>query len=159
MQTIREELDAKQGKACIQYFKGDITYMETYEVERLIRAAERNLGTVEMVIYCVAKSEPVMFISSDLDKFKSHMEQNFFSAIKFLLPIAKRMVLQKTQGRICIIGDPVASQSAIPGMSPYACSKIALEQLALQMNAELQVHGIKVHYFLPPPMETKFLED
>jgi len=58
-----------------------------------------------------------------------------------------------------MIGDPVASQSAIPGMSPYACSKIALEQFALQMNAELLVHGIKVHYFLPPPMETKFLKD
>lgn len=70
--------------------------METFEVERLIRAAESYMGTIEMVIYCVAKSEPVMFISSDLDKFKSHMEVNFFSAVKFILPIAKRMVIQKT---------------------------------------------------------------
>ena len=70
--------------------------METFEVDKLIKTSERFMGTIEMVIYCVAKSEPVMFISSDLDKFKSHMEVNFFSAIKFILPIAKRMVLQKT---------------------------------------------------------------
>jgi short-subunit dehydrogenase len=83
--------------------------MESYEVDRLLRAAERQLGSIEMVIYCVAKSEPVMFLSSDLDKFKSHMEQNFFCAIKFLLPIANKMSMNKTHGRICIIGDPLAS--------------------------------------------------
>lgn len=43
-------------------------------------------------------------------------------------------------------------------MTPYACSKSALEQLALQLRSELEAHGIKVHYFLPPPMQTNFVE-
>ena len=43
-------------------------------------------------------------------------------------------------------------------MTPYACSKGALDQLAFQLKAELEVHGIKVHYFMPPPMSTQFLK-
>jgi short-subunit dehydrogenase len=51
----------------------------------------------------------------------------------------------------------MGTMKTVPGMTPYACSKSALEQLAMQLRAELEAHGIKVHYFLPPPMETKFL--
>jgi short-subunit dehydrogenase len=97
MKEIRDELDfATQGDPLIRYFKADITILESYEVEKLIRQAEKYLGSVEMIIFCAAKSEPVMFISSDLNKFKSHMDLNFFCVVKFLIPVAKRMVLRKT---------------------------------------------------------------
>jgi len=58
-----------------------------------------------------------------------------------------------------MIGDHLASHYAIPGMSPYSCSKAALEQLAYQMKAELEPHDIKVHYFIPPPMDSSLLEE
>lgn len=64
------------------------------------------------------------------------------------------MCNRKTPGRIVIVGDPLVSHYIIPGMSPYACSKAALEQLAYQIKVELEAHDIKIHYFLPPPMET-----
>jgi NAD(P)-dependent dehydrogenase (short-subunit alcohol dehydrogenase family) len=66
------------------------------DVERLMRTAEMYFGSIEMVVFCVGKSEPVMFISSDLDKFQSHMDVNFFSAVKFLIPVTQRMVIRKT---------------------------------------------------------------
>jgi short-subunit dehydrogenase len=69
------------------------------------------------------------------------------------------MVKSKTKGRIVMIGDPLASHYVIPSMSPYSCSKVALEQLAYHMKSEFEPLGIKVHYFLPPPMETKLLID
>jgi short-subunit dehydrogenase len=92
--------------------------------------AEQKNGPIEMVICCAATSKPAMFLSSDLDQFKHHMDLNFIGVLKFILPIAKRMSLRRTLGRICLVGDPIASQHAIPGISPYACSKAALEQLA-----------------------------
>ena len=132
LKEIRDELDFNtQGDPLIRYFKADITVLESYEVEKLIKKAEGYLGSVEMIIFCAAKSEPVMFISSDLNKFKSHMDLNFFCVVKFLIPVAKRMVIRKTQGRICIIGDPIGALKTIPGMTAYSCSKSALEQLAL----------------------------
>ena len=71
-----------------------------------------------------------------------------------VLPIAKKMVLQNIHGRIVIVGDPLTSHYNVPGMSPYACSKAALEQVAYNLKTELEPHDIKVHYFLPPPMES-----
>ena len=96
LKAIRDEIDTStQGDPCIRYFSADITALETFEVEKLIRVSENKLGPIEMVIYCAARSEPVMFISSDLDKFKSHMDLNLFSAVKFLIPITKNMVIKK----------------------------------------------------------------
>jgi len=70
--------------------------MEVIQVEKLLRKAEKYLGPIEMFVFCPARSEPVMFLSSDLDKFIHHMDLNFFCAIKFLIPISKRMVLRRT---------------------------------------------------------------
>ena len=127
LMKIRDELDVNQGKPLIRYFNEDIMNMESYQVEKLIRRAEKYFGNIEMFIFCAATSEPVMFISSDLNKFKNHMDINFFCAVKFLIPISKRMVLRKTQGRIVLVGDSSVTYSTIPGMAPYACSKSAIE--------------------------------
>ena len=43
-------------------------------------------------------------------------------------------------------------------MGAYACSKGAIEQLAFQLKAELETHAIKVHYYLPPRMDTPLLK-
>jgi len=97
MMEIRKELDTnEQGQPLIRYFNEDIMNMESFEVEKLLRKAEKYFGTIEMFIFCAARSEPVMFLSSDLNKFKNHMDLNFFCAVKFLIPISKRMALRKT---------------------------------------------------------------
>jgi NAD(P)-dependent dehydrogenase (short-subunit alcohol dehydrogenase family) len=87
------------------------------------------------------------------------MDLNYLGAIKIIHPIAKRMHNRKTQGRIVLIGDPLASHYAIPGITPYACSKAAVEQLAYQLKVELESIDIKVHYFLPPAMDTPLHEE
>jgi len=87
------------------------------------------------------------------------MDTNFYGTLKFIHPIAKRMTLRRTQGRIVLVGDPNANQYVLPGFAPYACSKAALEQLAYQLRAELDVHEIKVHFFLPQPMKTKLFSE
>lgn len=44
-------------------------------------------------------------------------------------------------------------------MSSYACSKAALEQLAYQLKTEFEQYDIKIHYFLPPPMDTNLMAE
>ena len=85
------------------------------------------------------------------------MDVNFFGHLKFIQPIVKRMVFRKKKGYVVIVGDGVQSNQVCPGMSPYACSKAALEQLAFQIAAEVHDQDISVHYFIPPPMQTKLL--
>jgi short-subunit dehydrogenase len=101
--------------------------MESHEVEKMLRKTEKYFGAIEMFIFCPAISEPVMFLSSDFSKFKNHMDLNFFCAVKFIIPVSKRMVLRKQKGRIVLVGDSSATHHTIPGMTPYACSKAALE--------------------------------
>ena len=114
----------------IQYVTADITELRPRDVEAILKAAEKKYGPIEMVICCSAISKPAMFLSSDYDSFKNHGDLNFLGVLKFVQPIAKRIALRRAQGRICLIGDPVATHYAVPGMSPYSCSKAALEQLA-----------------------------
>lgn len=72
-------------------------------------------------------SKPGMLLFSSLDQYNHHMNLNYLGALKFILPIAKRMHLRKSQGRIVLVGDSLVSHHAIPGMTPYACSKSAVE--------------------------------
>ena len=99
-----------------------------------------------------------MFLSSDISSFRHHMDLNFYAVLNFVHPIAKRMVNRRKGGRIALIGDPTVTEKTIPGMGAYACSKGALEQFAFQLKAELDTYGIKVHYFLPPLMDTPMLK-
>ena len=87
-------------------------------------------------------------------QYTHHIGLNFLCVLKIVLPIVKRMALQKIHGRVVLIGDPLTSHYNVPGMSPYACSKAALEEVAYNMKSELKTHDIKVHYFLPPPMDS-----
>jgi NAD(P)-dependent dehydrogenase (short-subunit alcohol dehydrogenase family) len=68
-----------------------------------------------------------MFLSSEPEQFRHHIDLNFHGVLKIIHPIAKRMALRRSHGRIVIVGDSIQSHYAIPGMSPYACSKAALE--------------------------------
>ena len=86
------------------------------------------------------------------------MDLNFYGVLNFVHPIAKRMVIRREGGRIALIGDPTCTEKTIPGMGAYSASKGALEQLAHQLRAELESYEIKVHYFLPPPMDTPLLK-
>ena len=93
----------------------------------MLRISENKYGPIEMVICCAAMSKPAMFLHSDFDQYKHHMELNYLGVIKVVLPIVKRMHHRKTQGRVVLIGDPLASHYSLPGMAPYACSKAAVE--------------------------------
>jgi len=134
--------------------RADIDELRPEEVDIIIQAAERNYGPIEMVICCAAISKPALFLQSDYKSYMNHMNVNYLGVLKMVLPIAKRMVYTKTQGRIVIVGDPLTSHYNVPGMSPYACSKAALEQLAYSIKTELEPQDIKVHYYLPPPMDS-----
>lgn len=58
-----------------------------------------------MVICCAATSKPAGFMSCELSNYKTHMDTNFFGTLKFVHPIAKRMMLRRTHGRIVLVGD------------------------------------------------------
>ena len=142
----------------INYVAADLSELSFREVERVINQIEKLYGKIDMVVCCAAVSKPAMFLSSDITSFHHHMDLNFYAVLNFVHPIAKKMVHRGQGGRIALIGDPTVTEKTIPGMAAYACSKGAIEQLAFQLKAELETYHIKVHYFLPPLMDTPMLK-
>lgn len=108
----------------------DITEQKERDVELLLKLAEQIYGPIEMVVCCAAISKPAMILQSSFDQYSHHMNLNYLGALKFILPITKRMQQRKTQGRIVLVGDSLQSNFVVPGMAPYTCSKAAVEQLA-----------------------------
>jgi short-subunit dehydrogenase len=80
-----------------------------------------------MVVCCAAMSKPKLFMQSEYKEFEHHMNLNFLGTLKIAQACAKNMEKHKTQGRIVLVGDPLASHYVIPSMSAYSCSKAALE--------------------------------
>jgi 3-oxoacyl-[acyl-carrier protein] reductase len=142
----------------VNYVVADISELKSRQVEKLLQEIESRFGNIEMVVCCAAVSKPAMFLSSEVSSFRHHMDLNFYGVLNFVHPIAKRMVLRRNGGRIALVGDATVTEKTIPGMGAYACSKGALEQLAYQLKAELETYHIKVHYFLPPLMDTPLLK-
>jgi short-subunit dehydrogenase len=66
--------------------------MQSHEAEMFLRVSEKQFGDITAFIYCATSSDPVMIQSSDLSKFKNQMDINFFCALKFLIPVSKRMI-------------------------------------------------------------------
>lgn len=137
----------------------DLSELSSRQVERLINDIEKLYNRpIDMIVCCAAQSKPAMFITSEISSFVHHMDLNFYAVLNFVHPIAKRMEKRGKGGRIVLIGDPTMTEKTIPGMAAYACSKAALEQLAYSLRAELESYNIKVHYFLPPLMDTPMLK-
>lgn len=101
--------------------------MSQKEVDRVLRDTTTMFGPIEMVICCAAMSKPKMFLQSEFKEYEHHMNLNFLGSLKIAQACAKMMSKNKTQGRVVLIGDPIASHYVIPSMSPYSCSKAALE--------------------------------
>lgn len=91
----------------INYIVADIAEIKQKEMDIYIKMSEQRFGPIEMVICCAAISKPALFLQSDLDSYKHHMDLNYLGVLKVVQPIAKRMLYRKTQGRIVIIGDPL----------------------------------------------------
>ena len=142
----------------VNYVVADLSELKSKQVEHLLKEIEHLSGPIDMIVCCAAISKPAMFLSAEISDFRHHMDLNFYAVLNFVHPIAKRMVIRGKGGRIALVGDYTMTEKTIPGMAAYACSKGAIEQLAFQLKAELETYHIKVHYFLPPLMDTPMLK-
>ena len=68
----------------INVLKTDITELLPKDIEALIRLSETKYGPIEMVICCAAISKPALFLQSDFDYYKHHMDLNYLGVIKII---------------------------------------------------------------------------
>ena len=122
-------------------------------VKMAVNQTNAQFGNINYAVHnaclCLFKS----FEEHNIEDFERVMDVNFHGAInlaKAVLPIMQK----QRQGKICLTSSGVGITGYI-NISPYACSKGAIESLARCLNNEYANSGITFHIMHPPLTNTK----
>lgn len=132
-------------------YKCDVRDLEA--VKTAVDNTSAQFGSINYAVHnaclCLFKG----FEEHAIEDFDRVMDVNFHGAInltKAVLPVMKR----QGQGRIFFASSGVGVTGYI-NISPYACSKGAIESLAKCLNNEYADSGITFHILHPPLTDTK----
>jgi len=132
-------------------FKCDVRNVEA--IKMAVETTSAQFGSINYAVHnaclCLFKG----FEEHSIDDFHRVMDVNFHGAInltKAVLPVMK----MQSQGKICFTSSGVGVTGYI-NISPYACSKGAIESLAKCLSNEYMDSGITFHIMHPPLTNTK----
>jgi 3-oxoacyl-[acyl-carrier protein] reductase len=123
------------------------------DVERLVEAAERFLGGIDVLANNagVAWQEP--FLETTLEHWDEVLDINLRGMFLVAQAVARRMVARGRGGAIVNMSSTNAFEGEA-GYAHYNASKGAISQLTRTMAVELGVHGIRVNALCPGKIDT-----
>lgn len=153
MQSIANELSQQGGRVLV--VPTDVTAQE--DVERLIQQTMEHFGRIDVLI----NNAGMGLIGTVAEMKQTDLEELFrlnvfapVAALQAVVPIMRR------QGDGVIVNvSSVVENVAVPFMSAYAASKIALSYLTDAARIELRQSGIDVVNVLPGRTSTSFFEN
>ncbi|WP_173401109.1 SDR family oxidoreductase [Arthrobacter sp. Br18] len=120
--------------------------------ERAVRAAETELGGIDVLVHAVGINHRVPILETGDDDWDRILEVNLSSAFRLGRAAGRRMV-EARHGRQ-IYCSSVSSLLAHPDHGPYAASKGGLNQLVRVMAREWAASGVTVNAIAPGYVET-----
>lgn len=161
------------------YISADLTSYD--EAVRIVREATAwNAGSSPDVAWCCAgASHPTLFIDTDVSKFRSQMDSNYFSAVYTSHAILNAWLRpqqsgsdetkpagQKQPARHLILTGSFLSFYPIAGYAPYNPSRAAVRSLADELSQEMHLYAsahpdrpaVKVHTVFPATILTESYE-
>lgn len=131
-------------------FKCDVCDIES--VKKAVNQTNAQFGSINYAVHnaclCLFKS----FEEHSIEDFDRVMAVNFHGAINLTKAVLPTMQNER-QGKICFTSSGVGVTGYI-NISPYACSKGAIESLAKCLNNEYAGSGITFHIMHPPLTNT-----
>ncbi len=112
-----------------------------------------QFGSIQYAVHNACICSFNGFESLDTEDFHPVMDVNFYGAVHLAKAVLPIMKAQK-QGKICFTSSGVGVTGYI-NISPYACSKGAIESLAKCLRNEYADLGITFHIMHPPLTNTK----
>jgi len=104
--------------------------------------------TPDAMFLCAGKSTPGFFVEEDEDSLRQGMDNGYWVQAWSALAGSKRMVTDRTAGKIIFVSSVLGYMSLI-GYSSYSPAKHALRGLAETLRSELLLYSIGVHIFFP----------
>jgi len=117
----------------------------------------QNSEKIDHLINNAGILENSLFQMTEIEKFKSIFEVNFFSQIYLSQLIIKKMIKQK-KGNIINISS-TSSQDNDFGRSAYSSSKAALNSISKVMSKELSRFNIRVNVIAPGLVDTQMMRE
>jgi 3-oxoacyl-[acyl-carrier protein] reductase len=143
-EAVVRRIEATGGRAL--GWQADVTRQD--EVEQMVRAAERELGPVDVLVnnaYFPFQVGPLHELGwPEFHRAVEHELAAFFFCVRACLPAMR----QKQAGRVIVVSTRLAQQP-LPRMGAYAAAKAALESMANTMAIELGPLGISVNVVTP----------
>jgi NAD(P)-dependent dehydrogenase (short-subunit alcohol dehydrogenase family) len=154
LEPLVEELTAEGHRA--HAFGFDARDEEA--TERLFADIERDIGTLEVVVFNVGANVPLGILETDSRKFRKIWEMACFAG--FLTGReAARYMTQRGRGTILFTGA-TASVRGAAGFAAFASAKHGLRALAQSMARELAPQNIHVaHVVIDAAVDTQWIAD
>ncbi|KAK7059616.1 3-ketodihydrosphingosine reductase TSC10 [Favolaschia claudopus] len=112
----------------------------------------------DAVFACAGSSKPKFFVEMSAEELQKGMTNGYWVQAWTAMAAAKKMVRDRTKGKIILVSSTLGYMSFI-GWASYSPAKHALRGLADTLQSELMLYDIDVHIFFPPTMYTPGYEE
>jgi NAD(P)-dependent dehydrogenase (short-subunit alcohol dehydrogenase family) len=149
MWDIQPEVAAQARIEAVQS-TGKLLYYAQVDVRdrATVDAAIANLGKLDIVCSNAGIVEAQPFLEISQEKWQNHLDINLTGCFNVCQSAARKMVTDKTQGRIILTSSWVGS-IPWPEITAYTVSKAGVNMLTKQMARELARYGIRVNAIAP----------
>ncbi|HEY0280974.1 MAG TPA: SDR family oxidoreductase [Solirubrobacterales bacterium] len=121
--------------------------------ERFLDEAERQLGTVDVVINNAGIMPVTPFAREPEDSFRRQIEINLVGVINGT-QLALRRMLPRNSGHIVNIASQ-AGKTGVPGIATYSATKHAVVGLSESVRAEIRGRDIEISCVMPTIVNTE----
>ncbi|MBF6333902.1 SDR family oxidoreductase [Nocardia transvalensis] len=147
-ESLAEKIRADGGEA----FAYRLDVADGGSVEEFVAAAEKALGTAEVVVSGAGDLEFGHVWEMDPEKFLQQVQVHLVGAQRLAHRVLPGMI-ERRRGDFVVIGSDCADTPR-PGVGAYNAAKTGLEAMARQLRMELEGTGVRASVVRPGPTQT-----
>ena len=149
MWDIQPEAVAQERIQAVQAVGELLHYAQVDVRDRVaVDAAIANLSKLDIVCSNAGIVEAQPFLEISQEQWQNHLDINLTGCFNVCQSAARKMVADKTQGRIILTSSWVGT-IPWPEITAYTVSKAGVNMLTKQMARELASYGIRVNAIAP----------
>ncbi len=139
-----------------QLFALECDVTDGIKVDNCVQQIYEKFQTIDYAIHNACHTVFKSIIDSTDAEYQHTFDVNFLGAVHLIRAVDPMMKKQKA-GKIFLTSSGVGVMG-FANLSPYACSKGAIETLAKSLNLEYRGSGITAHLIHPPLTNTRSAE-
>ncbi|OKL55981.1 hypothetical protein UA08_08771 [Talaromyces atroroseus] len=151
LQTVKNKFGANGGRCILR--KTDVT--DRKQVEELVRAANDELGAVDIVVACAGVMYFTMMANVHVEEWERTVDVNCKGLLHCLSSTVPGM-LSRGSGHIVAISSD-AGRKVFPGLGVYSASKFFVEATLQSLRLETAGKGLRVTSVQPGNTATDLL--